>query len=331
MACITVLLSLYVKTAAAIYCDERQYLDYIWGREICVDCPVGYGSDGMLNPGPCYECNNGRFQTSDYTRWPSGCGTCGRGTFSNSVIRTYCPSCGTMVSGVGATGCSDCSAGYQLRQFTDTWPYEGQTYYDCVQCDAGYYCPDGNTKTQCPVGTYSAAGASTLSGCRDCDAGKWWNILPVEELNQKGLSYATAVVSCWRCVVGSYCPGGSIIIKCAAGKTAGAGSRTASNCVPCLAGYYNNISGAICIVCPAGKYSGSGATTCTNCDEGKYTSTTGRGICETCGAGTYWVKPPKPPGPPNGYSVNTDGQQICWPCPAGWKCAAGVATMCLAG
>jgi hypothetical protein len=58
---------------------------------------------------------------------------------------------------------------------------------------------------------------------------------------------------------------------------------TPTECIPCKAGYYNNLySNDHCHVCPPGKFSLEGAAFCSNCPNGTYSPKNGSSECITC-------------------------------------------------
>ncbi|CAN0467660.1 unnamed protein product, partial [Laminaria digitata] len=66
---------------------------------------------------------------------------------------------------VGQEACLDCLAGYYCPDSAST---------TVEPCPAGQYCPEGSdVPNLCPAGTYSpSAGLYNQSQCIDCDPGK---------------------------------------------------------------------------------------------------------------------------------------------------------------
>ena len=158
---------------------------------------------------------------------------CPMGGYCNPTgIFTPCPAgtVGTVEAGQSqAHACQVCQAGFYCLS--------GTTPTTKVSCPMGYYCLTGTqsaTSTPCPGGTYyNQLGATSLSECKNCEAG---NYCPSGSSSQKacigghyceaqtasaipcpagtfsssiGLTLAT---QCWTCVEGHYCPMGSTAV-----------------------------------------------------------------------------------------------------------------------
>ena len=160
--CTPCALSRYSSAGAAVcsYCPITQ-TTYATGSTSCVNCdvtkvPAGYVFDGAncairqcyagyacTRPEPGFEstCPIGTYSLAG--NYDLNCTPCPGGTKNKFRGSTSCPlSCGTLAAGyVWTSGCMT------------------------RQCTAGYYCPNANTETVCPSGTYSDAGASSCITC----------------------------------------------------------------------------------------------------------------------------------------------------------------------
>ncbi|GMH48343.1 hypothetical protein TrRE_jg8423 [Triparma retinervis] len=150
---------------------------------------------------------------------------------------------------------------------------------ECEECAAGKYSNTigVTTCTDCDVGSYSSAGATS---CEKCVAGKA-SVTPA----------ATNAAVCGDCPSGTYA---NIAIG-------------ATRCVGCAAGSYSNAGATSCEQCEAGKASGnfsaSGAAACTECPFGKKSSKDRSKCACGLGSGTVMLKP-------SGVVSNTTGIRL---------------------
>ena len=204
--------------------------------------------------------------------------------YSDNSCRTtdYCVPCedgkacmmGTAHSSYsgGGTKPLDCEPGFtcetNANQFKDLGrthtrhrPCEAGKYYgskgatddnDCIDCDKGYYCPEGSYKmTPCPSGYYCPDDTGNYEDF-PCPAGKY-------SIKQ----YLEQSSDCDECPLGHYCPAASVIP------------------LMCPRGTYRNTQGAEC------AENGSDSTCCTVCDGGSKCPYEGMTDKIDCGAGYY--------------------------------------------
>ena len=172
----------------------------------------------------------------------------------------------------------------------------------CVLCPSGSYCPAGfasNFNNTCPKGYYCIAGTQNPFQY-PCPAGTYQSLT--------GQSDASACISC---ILGNYCPSGSIVPT------------------QCPSGTYNpNNSSAIlqnCLPCPLGKSCPSlGTVTPNTCLEGYYCP---QGFLLISHSfiipGTIFFTSNPCPAGTFGSSNNLTRVDDCSICPAGFSCASG--------
>ena len=165
---------------------------------------------------------------------------------------------------------------------------------DWVTCPKGHYCLIGsNNPTPWPIGTYLATtGATLLSQCTSCPAGKAWPFQGITDVN-----------AALDCAYGHYCPLGTqypFDNACPAGKFSDSTSNTqSSDCTDCTAGY-GWTAGANTFTNPpvkwaAGYYycpAGSASSTQNQWPAGYYSSNTGLSASSQClnwPAGQYCI------------------------------------------
>lgn len=119
-----------------------------------------------------------------------------------------------------------------------------QKYPSCKLCPAGYYCPDGIKKEECPIGTYSTGGYIDFRNgfykCWPCGLDNFNYECP-----KKGTSKPT------KCK-----PGYSSFLNLGAFESASGNQQGVSQCVKCpcgtspfLLGLGINIDAAYCLSC----------------------------------------------------------------------------------
>ena len=208
----------YVVNGVCTECGEGMFSNAT--HTGCFSC----GSGSYIENGACTICPMGYFCSGDGTAV-----ICPKGAFSPDVGAELCVDCaiGWTTSTTGATECDICDAGYR------------KSGKDCIECEAGYYCPGGNVAASvCPKGTYAAAGSEE---CIACETGY--------TTQGKG---AIERSDCNVCVEGYY--------------------KSGDNCLECEAGYYCTGGDAPASVCPKGSFAMAGSKSCTKCPEG-YTTT----------------------------------------------------------
>jgi len=244
----------------------------------CELCPVGkFSTPGSSE---CGGCVPGEIQTS-----PTECSKCDAGKFSEigDIECTDCPP-STYSEEKGASACTQCAAG----TFADP-NLTGQTSSNvCQNCPAGYEQSEPQ-QTSCDIcvgGKFSAAGASSCSGCQ---AGKYHT-----------LTGQTSSASCIDCPNGYYSDtiGQSSCKECDAGRYQDQHGQT--SCKACSVGRASYGKGkSLCSTCSAGKYANAGWNACGDCYYGYYSSS-GWENCAYC---------------PQGYWQDQLGQSACKACP----------------
>ena len=236
-------------------------------------------------------CSFGKYSTGS----AGSCATCLIGNFcSDGAI--YACSAGTYQPNIGQGSCLACVAG----------SYCVQAATSLLLCDDGYfsnpYAKSASDCFLCNAGSFCKGGALLL-----CSAGKYQSL--------KGQT------SCVNCVIGSYCPQGSVSpTPCPVGKySISTDAASAGSCTTCAAGTYQLQSGQIyCLGCLAGYFCGEGALV--PCPAGSFSSTINATIinnCQFCSDG-YWG---------NEHSTENCVQL----CPEGYYCKLGVKEVCGGG
>ena len=247
---------------------------------VCTACPVGFytASTGSVS---CTPCSSG-FTTGAVTR----------------VDAVNAGAAGVQGSSVGLTSCTvSCPAG------TSATPYTGSGSTAVAVTAKGGFC------YACPLGWYSAAGATV---CLQCAAGS----SAATVYGSQGVATASVQGTCTTCPVGYSSPAGSAACtQCLVGTFAA--STGASQCSACSAGFTTSAL----TIAEVNKATGA-----------KTTGSPGATVCATaCPAGSSATS----------YSLNSDGKTYttaitvghCYPCPAGYTSAPGstACTACAAG
>ena len=265
--------------------------------DMCV-CNAGYtGDDGTQ----CLACRAGTFKS---VRGSSQCEMCSPGKFSNITgalqeegTCTNCPA-GTFQASHGASTCNECGA--DLSSFSGADSNSG-----CV-CDIGLgksdnginastscqLCPAGKFKNvignfscyDCPVGTYSKAGASACTECPAFSTTSGAGHDNIQDCICKA-GFEGGPVHDWK-----YCAKEGEVCHCTGEIRYGSGgdwvsrSMTGSNSSRCSIDQFPD------------PYNGSGQTrishcecksTCRACQEGSSKREAGNHSCNLCDSGTY--------------------------------------------
>ena len=311
------------------------------GAASCTSCPLGIGTApgaAQTSVAACTVCAPGYAGAvaSPGTASASGCSPCAPGSTPGPGA-TACAPCtaGSYASSSASPSCMPCPAG--------TWTTQrGQTSVSaCTVSAPGYYgtvqspgtLQAGGLST-CPVGSYSAAGASQCSAC------------PPGVTTTNAQVAGACEVACTACAPGFFgaltswssgtsraagctaCSSGTFTIGSAIGSAIAAAcsvcapgyfGASAASCAPCPVGSSATTAGAAaCALCAAGSYaSSSGASACTSCPTGVTTAQAGSTsvyACSLCAPGFYGTV----------TSPGTAGAAGCAPCPPGaWTAGAG--------
>ena len=303
-------------------------------------CPVG-NKDKTACPAGTANPNTG-------AKDKSACVVCADNTYSAAHATSCSKKCDGKNQIVKAdhTGCESCKAGFepnedhtecvvkcevgQYYKITDTKKKTGK----CVDCEAGYYCTNGKSKTACPKGTYNPSTKSTAaSACLACDANKYTNTTgqkvcsvcsgsnqivktdhtgcescktgykansahtACETKCSAGQWWDTEKNKCTACSGNYYCPDGLEHKTCPKGQVPTTDKKACE--VKCEEGFFLNTSKR-CEECPVGSYCKDGKKTA--CPKGTYnpsTKSTAASACLACDANKY---------------TNTTGQKVCSVC-----------------
>lgn len=208
--------------------------------------------------------------------------------------------------------------------------------YQALPCPPYKYCPTLTTQSDCPAGTYSAAGASA---CTTCPIGHYCPADGSKSMAYKAMACPDGQyqdepgqTSCKECTAGSSCADKSMKpVDCQPGTFSLAGATACSPCpagfectnpaawpVVCNEGFYAVQGSSQCQVCPAG-HSCAERTAANSCPEGSY-SNAGEELCTVCPAGHACLDSKLPPlrCPIGWYSL--PGKIACTECPKGSAC-----------
>ena len=211
-------------------CSRGYYCNQDYLSSTTDVCNAGYYCTlGAKSPTPTDSVTGSECSTGHYC--PSGSSTqtpCPPGTFSNSSQNT------------DVTDCVNCTSGWYCSDYGLTAP--------SGQCRAGYYCPNGQRRSDppeytCPVGQFCLKGSSIFQRCR-----------PGTFQNSTGQS------SCLTCPAGYFCDTtlsteiNFAESKCPPGYVCPPGTQREHE-HPCLSGTFANESGLVeCFPCDGGHY-----------------------------------------------------------------------------
>ena len=330
-----------------VLCPANYYV--VVGSTVCTACPpnsvsavnastctanAGYYINGSttspITTGACFQggqCNAGTYVQTPCTALSLPvCAPCQSGlTYSSSVNSAYCSLCtskcpnGTYFTSActvtANVGCTQCPQGSYASLI-------GQTV--CKNCPIGTYSAAGASScTMCQIGAYSLANASA---CTNCPAGSYTPAYSNAcTICSPGSFSTTPAASCTPCQAGTY--------------SSVSGANTTSVCISCTAGSYSVSGASVCTTCQAGSYSGAAAPSCTSCLVGTYSNTTGAitsTVCIPCTVGTYSNAPASSACTqcPTAFTTTTTGASDpsqCSICMMGASTASGVCTLCGTG
>jgi hypothetical protein len=284
----------------------------------CMPCAPGFYSD-KIGPSSCERCQSGKFSNSNSS---SSCRFCPIGTIDNEDM-SGCRNCsaGKFRSWNQASACWDCDADeYSPAGSTTCYRCSGFGYgpvnnSKCALCPPGKFSirfEDDQSRSKCqlcPSGRISMSFNSTScfkcinldsnsdgTQCIACPPGKYLDIYSssCSECNNGTYSNQEGTRACKVCDIGKFTlySGSSFCYDCHKGSTyvispSVSNSEYDTQCVPCLAGTYNDGSNgkAECISCPAGKVSYANSSTCLDCSPG-YSALNSR-ECSLCVRGTF--------------------------------------------
>ena len=293
-------------------------------QQVGLESPTGLCSAG-------YYCNGSATVSNPETPLQSG-GPCPEGHYcpQGSAIPTPCPP-GTFRNatlGINISDCIDCIKGYHCDEYGLDAP--------SGVCQKGYYCPPGQTSSTpstfiCPIGFFCPTRSHQPLRC---ESGSYQN--------------ATGQSECWNCPAGFYCdhsnsslqnldpqlcPEGHYCLEgtryanqypCPVGTFNNqSGSDQASDCQPCLGGFYCPMLGIVTPteLCSPGYFCRIGAQTSTPEQENE---------ADVCPAGYYCPLGTEQPlpclaGSFSNQTILTEASQ-CQPCTAGYFCDTNAQT-----
>ncbi|XP_062603182.1 uncharacterized protein LOC134264959 [Saccostrea cucullata] len=298
------------------------------GSSAPTGCDPGQYCDSNMMSAPRGNCSSGYYcTTNSTTATPTGTGgdRCPPGHYcvEGSFVAEPCPPgfFQPSYSAQNLSYCISCTSGSYCNG-------SGLSAVD-GQCDAGYYCPTGQTVCnpsayECPAGYMCPVGSSLYqlcsagfyqdeirqATCKECPAGFYCDssVGPIT-------NYTTYV-----CPEGHYCQNGTKVsteFPCPSGTyNNDTGLRADSECFPCLGGYYCPAATVNpYLPCGAGYYCRTGAKTAApmqnadayECPVGHYCPEQSTEPTK-CPAGTY------------SNTTRLMNMTDCTPCTKGWYC-----------
>jgi hypothetical protein len=292
-------------------------------------CPAGTRSPApntAVQAGDCVTCDAGEYCAS------------GTGPAAGASIATPVP----------CPANSWCEAGDEFGRSCPSGKYAaspGSTLEaDCVECEAGSYCPLGSGKLACPEGTYQDS--ANTGACITSPEGNAVTAAGSGNADTAcgaGTHAKAGETGCHDCLAGHQCAGDSTEVICAVGTYADAGQAGCTPCVagqqclragmaspePCPSGHYCPDPAVAATPTPAGSFSygGPGATedpsATQQCHLG-YTCADDGGIgphAAPCEAGTFSASGDATCGPTSDGSYTLRGQGSETDCPLGYYCS----------
>ena len=201
----------------------------------------------------------------------------------------------------------------------------------CIDCPAGFECPDQKSKTACTAsGTYSLSGELH---CNTCAAGfKCASVDRVPVMCDAGYYSPPGQTTCTICPAGSMCSDASKAPQtCTAGTTSSAGATYCTGCPAgatctggtstfCASGTIPNQDGSACVNCPAGVACPSAKwEKQVACPPGYY-STDGMMHCEISPAGKFAATTTAAPADAATGHFADVGMTYEVKCPPGYEC-----------
>ena len=223
----------------------------------CTQCTTGQYQNEFSSSTLCKTCPVGKYNDVD-----SGsivCKNCPAGTWNDATSRTQLSHCKNCLAGkfgttAGLSACVDCGLG---KWSTTPIATSAST---CTACTFGKWSNTPGLGTDsckpCQVGTYNND-TGRMQECASCQSGRYQD--------------QTQRAACIQCDPGK----NNLQVK----------SVTASACLNCAIGKYNDLQGlgSACPVCLDNEY--LGMKTCQGCKPGKYKLP--NNVCVACSAGFY--------------------------------------------
>jgi len=193
-----------------------------------------------------------------------------------------------------------------------------------VTCPAGQFYNDAaKTCENCPAGTSSEAGSSSLDKCLACKPGYIASVAGSSKCTHCNAGkYAVDRISCSDCPAGTTTYSGTSLDDC---KVCPAGTvitevlSSDKLCFPCGQDKYA-VNGISCEQCPAGTFSkvenATSIEACQACPAGSYSGAPLIQGCRKCIAGQYEVDRKSCKWCPEG-TISAEGSTSCSECPFG--------------
>ena len=196
-------------------------------------CQSGYEFQTNESTQLCYACSPGKYRSHDHNTElvNSACIPCSQNTYYSGTelsvfnldMCTACPAHSTSMSGsYGIQSCT-CDPGYLFVND------------QCIECKAGFYCPNQHSEIQCSGPTFSAPGSFLFSNC---------TCLP---------GFVLDGLLCKRCPVNVFCMGGTHSQNCPGNSSTMSldAQSNLSQCI-CHSGFYRQNDQ--CVLCPADMF-----------------------------------------------------------------------------
>ncbi|CAM9824345.1 unnamed protein product [Bubo scandiacus] len=295
----------------------------------CLDCPPGLYCDGTNNQAPSGPCEPGYFCTGGAKSALQQVVMEGHYSLTGAFKPEPCP-LGSFQPSRGQSLCRGCPEGTFCNETGLAAPRD---------CPKGHFCLAGSSlPLPCPVGTYTDV--VRAGSCKPCPAGMFCSMVGLTEpeghcqpgyycVQGSSTSSPMGLPFGDLCPQGHYCPAGMTHPKempCPAGTWNGQrGAQDATWCLPCVPGFFCNMSGQDAPVglCAQGYYC-TGRTKTAKPQDGITGDVCPRG--HFCPAGSAAPSPC-----PSGEYNNATGQDKCFPCPAGFHCSKGQRRRCPPG
>lgn len=176
--CLDCPMGLYNSFDAAKYCEGKcppgTYLPDVGGSSAsdCIACAKGFYNrkSASVSISDCLRCIPGFYTEQPASKNHTFCLGCPASTYlppsdiGNGL--SSCRQCGNHQSSPVASRAYSqcrCDVGF-YREYAPGRGYIGD-FKDCSVCRAGYFCPGSSEVQECPLGTWSPAGATSAASC----------------------------------------------------------------------------------------------------------------------------------------------------------------------
>ncbi|OQS00455.1 hypothetical protein ACHHYP_03569 [Achlya hypogyna] len=251
------------------------------GTSACTPCSSGYYSSA--NASQCAGCPVGTFSNSQ----AASCTNCSAGTFSPAVAMGACLSCPRgMYSNMSARRRKEAASYARWAAMPHVWG---------SRCPDGSYSTIvgsalASSCKLCPAGAYS--NSNTRASVLPVQSPLMLT-LPVHIPTEPRYNPHTGATSCISCplnflTVATGANASTLCQSCAVGTQLNSATLTCQACPP---GTHRLDSTAGCAICPMGTFTATGAAAqssqCTPCDAMTFSNISGATQCAACATGTY--------------------------------------------